>query len=601
MVRNWATRAVSVSALLLRTAIDFQAAIASAILVSLLLESRTGIGLQHLANLSPMRTGSTGPWSFARVVFEDFWRSKRIYTQTSKWALLACILIVTTSTLQFSSTILLSDLKPGPLGDRTSTSQVRNSLSYRNVTRRITRDAAWTTNPPFYPAFGEYTEAIAVTEGISDTGLVLRALLPYATAESRQSLRSYSGKALVLNARVSCQAPIITTFNGTDLYTQLSGIVNATRKSDKMQNITAAAFSCSVAGPNQYSICQLGRPYPSFMGSLTSQFENSSSFGTAFLIIKGMNNSAKSPTQIKHARDTQSSEWLNITFANQTTAGASITICFAPWDAAVMDVNLDSTSNRTEPLLEWWETFRTDAVVNHLLHRRANNTQRQILNMHKPKSYLGELPPRNERPLLQSDASGSSAADYGSNTPLPENWSIFLTGEPLITILNSFSKTPSQVISADPALAAIFTDTLAASNSVAWALSTLITVLSMSNYYSQMPAFDRLDNVDVSFYISVFYPRSTLGLVLLMWTLVVHFLIVALLVIMFVRKTHLTLLGNAWSAFSQMAESPELKEYLRETSMKDDSTVAKELKERNSTGLRARIVRRGDAVEIAVN
>ena len=58
MIRNWATRAMSVSALLVRTAVDFQASIASAILVSLLLESRAGIHLYYMAILSPMRTGA---------------------------------------------------------------------------------------------------------------------------------------------------------------------------------------------------------------------------------------------------------------------------------------------------------------------------------------------------------------------------------------------------------------------------------------------------------------------------------------------------------------------------------------------------------------
>jgi hypothetical protein len=70
---------------------------------------------------------------------------------------------------------------------------------------------------------------------------------------------------------------------------------------------------------------------------------------------------------------------------------------------------------------------------------------------------------------------------------------------------------------------------------------------------------------------------------------------------LFVRKTQPTLLGNAWSAVSQMAESPEWKECINEGSLKDDSMVVKGLREMNSTWLRLRIVRRGDTVEIAVN
>jgi hypothetical protein len=185
-------------------------------------------------------------------------------------------------------------------------------------------------------------------------------------------------------------------------------------------------------------------------------------------------------------------------------------------------------------------------------------------------------------------------------TPLPENWSIFLTGEPFITLLNNFYRAPARSISADPAIAAVFTDTMAASDSVAWAVSSLITVLSMTNYYSQLPAFDRLETVDVSFFSNVLYPRNSLGFILLLWALVAHHIIVATIVVLFVSKTRLTLLGNAWSAFSQMADSTDVKEYVGDAGSKDDSTVLTGLRSKEKEGLRARLVRRGDVVEFAV-
>jgi hypothetical protein len=79
MTGGWATRAVSVSALVLRTAIDFQAAIATAMLVALLLESRAGIRLHHLANMSPMRTGTVGPWTLTGFMMREVWHSARRY------------------------------------------------------------------------------------------------------------------------------------------------------------------------------------------------------------------------------------------------------------------------------------------------------------------------------------------------------------------------------------------------------------------------------------------------------------------------------------------------------------------------------------------
>ncbi|KAH7096049.1 hypothetical protein FB567DRAFT_514082 [Paraphoma chrysanthemicola] len=253
-------------------------------------------------------------------------------------------------------------------------------------------------------------------------------------------------------------------------------------------------------------MCQLGQTFAGYIGSLNSSFENSTSYGTAFLVARGFN------TTSEPERD-ERPEWLDIVFANQTIQGASFSICFAPWDSAILNVDMTSTSKRTEPLFQWWRSFDTKDVVNQLLPNFAckddRKTARLLLQMKKPVSLLGDLPPERERPLVQSDASGGSAAAYGSNTSLPENWSIFLTREPFITLLNNFYRAPARSISADPALAAIFADTMAASDSIAWAVSSVIIVLSMTNYYSQLPAFDRLETVRVSFFSNVLYPRNS--------------------------------------------------------------------------------------------
>ncbi|KAI8936554.1 hypothetical protein NX059_006955 [Plenodomus lindquistii] len=602
MLSNWATRAVSVSTLLLRISVDFQAAIASSVVVSLLLESRSGVYIPHLASLSSIRTGSTTPGTLFSIAARDIRNSRTKKTRGNGWAAMTGCLLLTTGLLQFSSTLLLSDLKPGALGGRPFSSQVRVGLSYGNLTHRITRESAWTSNPPFYPSYGEYLDGSEVaSDGIDDTGVVLRAFLPYATAESRQTLRTYNGKALVLDSRVSCQAPDIRWSQGAGLSNMLKGEVDKTRNASLLQEIRTSVFSCAIAGPNEYTLCQIGVPYPWFMGSLTSQFENSTSFGTAFLVIKGTDE--KQPLKPNELRPDwyrdPGKEWRDIAFANNTGKGASISLCFAPWDASILDVQLSSQSNRTEPLIQWWKTFKTSDILDHLLPQR--HASRQILEMSRPVSFRGVLPPREERPFVQSDASGSSAAGYGSNTPLPGNWSIFLNGQPYITTLNSFSKSPTQTIAADPALAAIFTDAMDSTGSVAWALSSLITVLSMSNYYSQQPAFDRLDDVATSFYNTVFFPQKTLGLILVMWTLVAHLVIVVVLIVFFTRMTELTLLGNAWSAFLQMANSKDLMESLKDMDQKTDSVIQNEMKRAGTVDLRARIARRGDQVEVVLS
>jgi hypothetical protein len=69
------------------------------------------------------------------------------------------------------------------------------------------RIPTWRRNPPAYPAFAEYSRSVSPSPGIDDTGVLLRAFLPYSDAALRQNLRNYTGKAIVLDSRVSCQAP----------------------------------------------------------------------------------------------------------------------------------------------------------------------------------------------------------------------------------------------------------------------------------------------------------------------------------------------------------------------------------------------------------
>lgn len=217
------------------------------------------------------------------------------------------------------------------------------------------------------------------------------------------------------------------------------------------------------------------------------------------------------------------------------------------------------------------ERYETSAVVEHFMPN-GNSTVRQIMTMKKPVSFLRDLPPKQRRPIVQSDMGGQFALAKGGSGPLPGGWTAFMSGDPLITMLRRFTDNFTEItnaIAADPALAAIFNDTLEAS-SVSWAMSNLLTILSMSNYYSQQAAFDRVDSIKVSFFETVSYPRDYLGVVFFLWVLAAHFIIMATLVVVFVANTRSTLLGNAWSVLAQILESQEVKNHIVGASEKSD-------------------------------
>ncbi|CAN9212758.1 unnamed protein product [Alternaria alternata] len=74
----------------------------------------------------------------------------------------------------------------------------------------------------------------------------------------------------------------------------------------------------------------------------------------------------------------------------------------------------------------------------------------------------------------------------------------------------------------------------------------------------------------------------------------------ATLIVMFVRDTPSTLLGNAWSALARKSESQEVEEHIVGASEKTGSEISKELEKAQQGGLRARVVHKGSSVEVVV-
>lgn len=270
MVNGWATQSIAITALLLRTATDVKAVIGVAILAALILESQSGINIYQLANISPMRAGAAGPWSFAYCATQNIWQSRAVgssfHWRHDNWGLnwrnaLALWLLITSSTLQFTSTILLSDLKSGELAATASSRYVMPDLSYDSGTSSIPRDSAWSTNPFGFPVFGEYHESMqSPEEGILDTGLLLRAVLPYSTAEDLQTVALYSGNAMLLDARASCQAPQITHLMGVwsnASIQSLSGLVSPSQSFIALITVKEKPFNCFVGSPQDFTVCQV--------------------------------------------------------------------------------------------------------------------------------------------------------------------------------------------------------------------------------------------------------------------------------------------------------------------------------------------------------
>lgn len=307
---NWATRAVTVLVLILCTFAEMQAGAATGMVASLLLES-SSISMQDAARWSMARASKPRPRTLLFPVFRGAGTTANTTLVVSRAAIV--LLCITITLLQFGTTILFTDFSIGPLRGLSHSVSTRFNVvypvdnfnyvdpsgwsvyvldeEYYPLPQRV---PTWQSNPPSYPTFAEYSHSEPWRENLDDTGMLLRALLPFSDATDRQTLMNYSGKALVLDSRVSCQAPVLLdltaqetpgAFNSDrntsytiaeDLFMpiQINGTIapshrNATRLWTPQR---AIPFSCVVAvGGNSTSICQISIP-ESIETLVSSQF-----------------------------------------------------------------------------------------------------------------------------------------------------------------------------------------------------------------------------------------------------------------------------------------------------------------------------------------
>jgi hypothetical protein len=116
--------------------------------------------------------------------------------------------------------------------DISTNAYTRKSLPYSfktlNAGASYFPGSKWKTGLRQYPMFAEYTNGQSSDglNGLSDTGLTMRAFLPISNPQTRSSIHSYEGLSTVVDARVACVRPNITNLwlqiNSTDrLYEDL--------------------------------------------------------------------------------------------------------------------------------------------------------------------------------------------------------------------------------------------------------------------------------------------------------------------------------------------------------------------------------------------
>ncbi|KAJ0119221.1 hypothetical protein J7T55_013458 [Diaporthe amygdali] len=207
MLKGYASQAVTVSAVVMRTAVGLQASICTALVAALMLEARS-VQMSDIALFSVLRAVSGGPGD---VVWPLLLSPSKIIRSAPMF--LVFFLFVATFSSELTSTLLLADFRQTSLLDysiagHTPVFQSTPDMLLPSLNGSLS--VAWSQAPQSYPPFAErVVQQPIISPLVRDTGLIRRAFLPF-DGQSRQQIRYYDGPAFFYESRVVCSRPQLT-------------------------------------------------------------------------------------------------------------------------------------------------------------------------------------------------------------------------------------------------------------------------------------------------------------------------------------------------------------------------------------------------------
>ncbi|KAI1424330.1 hypothetical protein F5Y12DRAFT_785467 [Xylaria sp. FL1777] len=661
-ITTWLTRLVTISALIIRIGVGLLTGSCASMLASILLET-SYVRLRGIASLSIFRSLAPSPWD---VMFSLKDMGNR--TRQPVLILLVLILVISSALLQFSSTVLLVDFKPGQLPATATVMSYKYDLDWgwnntdevtdgentlkvyertKNISTQLFR-SPWNIRPQVSPIFGEYREPIQSKSGVDDTGYLYRAFLPFQEAELRSNLASFQGPAFVVDSRVSCQKPVLSDLkldattplgsaqylgsltgnltNSTavddlwfphpsDLYVSDQGPdpYTSTNKNNSIPFKCQHMFEWGVSNgslinatgfPWTFEICQLqtlnttlwlnntedeDTPISfatSGAGSLLSSFFNSPknglfpAYSPAYLII-GDNSTM---TDLDHSAFAYVDVPIVPGFKPTNYASLAMTVCYTSWSSNNLDVELSTSSHLKEPVIDYGSegTYVLDSML--AQYGIGGAPDIGAMAMAKPVLNSSVKVPLQQPSIINMLGSiatpnnGLDLSHFVTNI-LSLMFGFLIGGDPLVApkpfeggytaLLQDIASTPIF----DSVIAHFFNQAMnATGNSAASSLSALLTLLSSSMYYDQLPAFSRSGTADTVMLTQASYPQAWHGFIAVATLLVIHIVVCFVILGLFLTQTKLTRLGNVWSSIAHVL-GPETEDLIKGASLKSDKEM----------------------------
>ncbi|KAM0293151.1 hypothetical protein ACHAPM_011678 [Fusarium culmorum] len=579
---NWATRVVTMSMAVIRTAMATQASLATAMLAAVVLET-TGTPLLQGPIYSVIRAVQAAPTTL--LLTAKLRPKGRLSTLVFT---LVVIEILVTLASQFFSTIFISDFE---------LSTYANIINATDVSTFDTLDVPrhrWFEIPPASSwTFAELSESFTKGPNFHDTGHTYRSFLPFGDEGERTHLRYFRGPATIMDHRVVCANPLLINLDlNTDIpsFPRLSGQIalntdsySMFHKVDDTQhyvNFTCALptplylsnttegetslchanagvdWAVMLEDPLVYPLANVSDPEDDSKTTVIAGFPKAS---TMFMIIDTISEEALLyGNGARHAAKSIREEgpWTLVSNGSNVEA-LRVTACLANLLAPAFTVDMYSSGDNLEPRISWddkVQKYDTETSRHQLGASLTPRTlkDRGVLTL-APKSQWKEFPlPAVVGPYSAAWYFSSSVSNAMSRPePAPQAGNETMErADPGLILSNSVKSLYNTY--AYRTHVDLFQDTLRATKSPALATQALMARIYQMAYYEQLVKLSSKAKASTSFSSTDIIPVRWAGFAAATALIVTHFAVIATITVLFARFTESSMIGNYWQAVSQV-------------------------------------------------
>ncbi|OAL47395.1 hypothetical protein IQ07DRAFT_115170 [Pyrenochaeta sp. DS3sAY3a] len=559
---KWTSRVVTLSTVLIRIAAAAQLGVFAAIMAALILE-RVGASAEDFPLLSMIRCSNTGPQSLMWNVIHTIPTGSQF-----GYSILIVLALLNALTLQFASTILLADFGDATVVMGRNESSIHFGLiEIKKNGPSVNTDTGidfWKQGPTTYPSFAEWREDGLKGSNFVDTGKTYRGLIPFRATQERKTLHSYEGPLTIVDTRVVCVKPEFSNLSVDPNATVTGSVLGVLSFKNTHPAISEGwnegyTFNCSLPmrdfnNPNNWalSLCSFGQHVGRLSDGIYEDNERSLSTGHTIaqlwlnttMVEAGEDDFYPTLTSLEQM-ESSSTAWSR--FGNEL-ATFDASLCFinplpADYQGKISaeylteDVYLqytpDTSTYNTEAIRRLYGATSTVLPYHDrgifYLDPVTNWTENRIDSLYNISSYA----------FLVNALSRSDQGDDNQLAGLSLSMATFSTG------VDSVHRNHLQVVQR----------IMQTTRNPALALQAISTIILQMSYYDFMPEYDATAPGSWEPWSTVNIPTRWRAFGAIIGLLFLHFALLTLALVLFFKRTQMSLLGNSWQAVSQVMSS----------------------------------------------